>query len=171
MSDDSDYLKNLNERAVAAFYRRLAVSIEKKIGRESLAAMLLVHWLDGQGATKTYPAKYVRNLDEVRTYLRQTARPIFLSQRPTPSEIIGGIVPRVKGIIKSDPPGGPYRMSLEGNVETPLSVQAKAALGFKVDAGELDALYALHGFTLHSDVVVSATESISDPGSRMGYMT
>jgi hypothetical protein len=116
----------------------------------------------------SYPAKYVRNLDEVRTYLRETARPIFLSRRPTPSGIIGGIVPRVKGTIKTaDPPGGPYNMSVEGNVETPLSVQLKAAAGIKVDASELDAFYALHGFTVHSDVVVSAT--ISGTGPRMEY--
>jgi hypothetical protein len=50
-------------------------------------------------------------------------------------------------------------MHLEGNVETPLSVQARAAVGMKVDARELDALYALHGFTLISDVVVSAVKA------------
>ena len=50
-------------------------------------------------------------------------------------------------------------MHLEGNAETPLSVQAKAAVGIKVDARELDALYALHGFLLISDVVVSAVKA------------
>ena len=34
----------------------------------------------------------------------------------------------------------------------------------QVDPGELDALYALHGFTLQSDVIVAAT-----PGKRAGF--
>jgi hypothetical protein len=99
----------------------------------------------------------VRDLEEVRSYLRKTARPIFLSQKQTPAGVIGGIVPRIRGTIKSNPPGGPYAMHLEGNVETPLSIEAKAAMGLKVEARELDALYALHGFTVISDVVVSVT--------------
>ena len=48
-------------------------------------------------------------------------------------------------------------MHLEGNVEAPVSVLAKAAMGMKVEPRELDALYALHGYSLISDVVVSAT--------------
>ena len=153
----ADHLESLNPRDVAAFYRRLALSIQAKFGGESLAAMLLLHWLDGGGAPKFYSAKYVRDLSEVRSYLRDTARPIFLSQRATPGGSIGGVVPRIKGTIKSSPPGGPYPMHLEGNVETPVSIQAKAALGMKVAPGELDALYALHGFTVRSDVIVSVT--------------
>jgi hypothetical protein len=159
-----DYLAPLNEQKVAAFYRRLALSIRVKFGGESLAAILLLHWLDGGGKDRTYPAKYVRDLDEVRTYLRQTARLVFLSQKPTPSGTIGGVVPRIKGLIKSIPPGGPYPMHLEGHVETPLSIEAKAAMGLKVDPQELDALYALHGFLLISDVVVSA---VKRPNARL----
>jgi len=52
-------------------------------------------------------------------------------------------------------------MHLEGNVETPISVELKAAAGVQVDARELDALYALHGFLLISDTVVSATKPLS----------
>jgi hypothetical protein len=154
----ADHLASLNERDVGAFYRRLANSIDAKFGGDSLAAILLLHWLDGNGKAKVYPAKYVRNLAEVRSYLRDTARPIFLSRRPTPSGSIGGVLPRIKGIIKCNPPGGPYPMHLEGNVETPLSVEAKAAVGLSVEPQELDALYALHGFLLISDVVVSAVK-------------
>jgi hypothetical protein len=47
-------------------------------------------------------------------------------------------------------------MHLEGNVEASLSIQAKAVMGMKVDNRELDALYALHGFSLTCDVVISA---------------
>ena len=155
----ADYLAQLSERDVAAFYRRLALSIRAKFAGDSLAAILLLHWLDGGGRTKVYPAKYVRELAEVRSYLRDIARPIFLSRKATPTGSIGGIVPRVKGVIKCNPPGGPYPMHLEGNVETSLSIEAKAAFGMKVDPKELDALYALHGFTLISDVVVSASKS------------
>ena len=154
----ADYLAPLNERDLVTFYRRLALSIQAKFGGDSLAAILLLHWLDGDGKDKVYPAKYVRDLAEVRSYLRDTAGPIFLSRRQTPSGSIGGVVPRIKGTIKCDPPGGPYPMHLEGNVETPLSVEAKAAVGIKVDGRELDALYALHGFLLISDVVVSAAK-------------
>jgi hypothetical protein len=154
----TDYLAPLKEPEVAAFYRRLALSIQKRFGGDSLAAILLLHWLDGAGKDKVYPAKYVRDLAEVRSYLRETARPIFLSRRPTPHGGFGGIVPRIKGTIKQDPPGGPYPIHLEGNVETPLSIEAKAAVGMKVEVRELDALYALHGFLLISDVIVSATK-------------
>jgi hypothetical protein len=54
----------------------------------------------------------------------------------------------IKGLIKSSPPVGRYPMHDEGNVETPLSIEAKAAIGIKVDPRELDELFALHGFTL-----------------------
>jgi hypothetical protein len=153
---DTDYLKPLAPAAVAAFYRRLAQFIQNQFNGDSLAAILLLHWLDGQGQTKVFPSRYVRDLEEVRAYLKSTARPIFLSQKPTPRGTIGGVVPRIRGTIPSTPPGGPYAMHLEGNIETPLSIQAKAALGLQVDARELDALYALHGYTLVSDVVVAA---------------
>jgi hypothetical protein len=148
----ADYLAALPPKDVAAFYRRLAASIQTQFGGDSLAALLLIHWLDGKGKTMTFDPKYVRTLDEVRSYLRNTARPIFLSQKPTPAGAIGGVVPRIRGTIKAT---APYAMHLEGNVEVGLGVQAKAALGMKVEPRELDALYALHGFTIVSDVVVS----------------
>lgn len=50
-------------------------------------------------------------------------------------------------------------MHLDGNVETPLSVEAKAAAGLEVAPRELDALFGLHGFTMNSDVVVSVIKS------------
>jgi hypothetical protein len=158
----ADYLAPLTPREVAAFYRRLALSIRAKFGGDSLAATLLLHWLDGGGKDKVFPSRHVSSLFEVTSYLRGTARPIFLSVRATPSGGIGGIVPRLKGTIKSTPPGGPYAMHLEGNVETPLSIELKAKMGVSVDPAELDALYALHGFTLISDVVVSAAKT-ADP--------
>lgn len=160
---EEDYLKDLDPPAVAAFYRRLASFIQQMIGGDgqSLASMLLIHWLDGKGQRKIYPSKYVSNLRGVRIYLRETARPIFLSQRPPPKQQqIGGIVPRIKGTIPTnDPPGGPYKMRLEGGVETPVSIQARAAMGLDVDRNELDAFFALHNFGLNSDVVVSAANS------------
>lgn len=155
----SDYLAPLNATDVAAFYRRLATFIQAKLHNDSLAAILLLHWLDGGGKDKTYPAKYVRTLDEVRDYLRGTARPIFLSQRSTPGGGVGGVIPRIRGTIKTNPQTGPYAMRLEGNVETPLSVEFKAKYGMKVEDRELDALFALHGFTLVSNVVASVAKS------------
>ncbi len=155
----ADYLAPLTPTEVAAFYRRLAASIQKQFGGDSLAAILLLHWLDGKGKTKTFDAKYVRDLEEVRSYLRDTARLIFLSQKATPAKTIGGVVPRIRGTIKVTPAGGPYPMHLEGNVEIGLGVQAKAAMGMKVEPRELDVLYALHGFTLVSDVVASVAKT------------
>jgi hypothetical protein len=48
-------------------------------------------------------------------------------------------------------------MRLEGNVETPVSVETRLFFGLSVDPQEVDAFYGLHGFTLISDVVASAT--------------
>src|SRR5262249_15850271 len=158
----ADYLAALNERDVAAFYRRLALNIQARFGGDSLAAILLLHWLDGGGKGKVDAARYVRDLSEVRAYLRDTARPIFLSKRLTPRGTLG-VVPRIRGTIRDNPPGGPYHMHLEGNVEISITVQAKAAVGMKVDSRELDVLYALHGFTILSDVVVSVAKTAS-PG-------
>src|ERR1043165_1574431 len=152
-----DYLASLSAQEVANFYRRLASFIKTKVGTDSLASILLLHWLDGKGANKGFPAKYVRNFSEVQSYLVDTARPIFLSKKVTPAGSLGGVVPRIKGTIKSNPAAGPYPMHLEGNVETPLSVQAKLFMGMDVDKQELDALYGLHGFTMICDVVASAT--------------
>jgi hypothetical protein len=162
MSDD--ILATLGDRDVAAFYRRLAFAVQKMIDKagagygDSLAKICLLHWLDGGGKPLTYPARYVRNLVETRAYLRDTARQIFLSRRPTPSGMIGGVAPRISGKIKADPATGPYLMHLEGNVEIGLATQARAAMGLAVEPVELDVLYALHGFALVSDVVVSATK-------------
>jgi hypothetical protein len=154
----ADYLAPLKEADVAAFYRRLALSIQAKFSGDSLAAILLLHWLDGAGKVKVYPAKYVKDLEEVRSYLKDTAREMFLSRKPAPSGRIGGVVPRIKGTIASVPPGPPYSMHLEGNVEASITIQTKAALGLNVDPRELDALYALHGFTVISDVVASVAQ-------------
>jgi hypothetical protein len=159
----TDYLESLDPRAVAGFYRRLAGSIKAKVGADSLASVLLLHWLDGQGKDKVYPSSYVSDLPEVKTYLVETARPIFLSARVTPSGTTGGVVPRISGKIKCDPAGGPYLMHLEGNVETPLSVEARAVMRMKVDPRELDAFFALHGFSVISDVTVSATRVGNSP--------
>jgi hypothetical protein len=155
-----DVLAPLSLPDVAAFYRRLANSINSKFNNDSLSALLLLHWLDGKGKLKNYKADYVKGLAEVKDFLKNTARPIFLSLKTPPGGHRGGIVPRIKkapGFEKA--PGtdtnGPYPMHYEGNVEVGLGVQVKAALGLQVDPRELDILYALHGFTVLCDVVVS----------------
>ena len=155
----TDHLARLNEREVAAFYRRLGLDIRTKFGTDSLAATLLLHWLDGGGRTVAFPAQRVRNLIELRAYLRNTARAILLSTKPLPGGGVDGIVPRIRGTIKSNPPGGPYPIHLEGIVDTDLSARAKANQGVTVAEGELDTLYALDGWTVISDVVMSATPS------------
>jgi hypothetical protein len=39
----ADYLAKLSEKDVAAFYRRLAASIDSRFKGDSLAALLLLH--------------------------------------------------------------------------------------------------------------------------------
>jgi hypothetical protein len=165
----TDYLAPLDEQAVANFYRRLALTIRAKVGGTSLAADLLLHWLDGKGQNKTFSADFVRGLDEVRIALRDSARLIFLSRKPTPQHTIGGIVPRLKGTIPASPRGGPFPMHLELNVEAPITIQGKAAMGMKVDPKELDALFALHGYTLISDVVMSASRIAKSPRFNVSF--
>jgi hypothetical protein len=50
-------------------------------------------------------------------------------------------------------------MHLEGNAEAPLTLQFEAAMGMSVNSAELDVFFALHGFTVVSDVLVSAESS------------
>jgi hypothetical protein len=154
-----DYLAKLSEVDVASFYRRLALSIQKRFDGDSLAATLLLHWLGGSGAKKIFPARYVSDLSWVREHLRDVARPVFLSKRAAPDGTFGGVVPRLKGTIKTTPQSGPYKMHLDRSVEASLTVQAQAAAGMLVEPRELDALYALHGFHVISDVEVTATAS------------
>jgi hypothetical protein len=155
--DMADSLARLNERDVAAFYRRFAQHICTSFGNDALAAALMLHWLDGGGRTKTLPAQDLRNLLALRSYLKTTARAILLSIKPLPNGAVDGVVPRIRGTIKSNPPGGPYPIHLDGVVETPLSPRAMAGPAMTVAASELNALYALDGWTVSSDVVISAT--------------
>jgi hypothetical protein len=157
----TDLLARLNERDVAAFYRRFAQSIQLAFGNDSLAAALLLHWLDGGGRPKLIPGQDLRNLPEIRSYLRGTARAVLLSVKPLPTGAVDGIVPRLRGTIKAQPPGGPYPIRIEGNVDTPLSSRAKAGKSMRVDPAELGALYAFDGWTVISDVVMSATPASS----------
>jgi hypothetical protein len=153
----TDHLARLHEREVAAFYRRLAQDMGARGGSDSLAATLLLHWLDGGGRTVVFPAQQVRNLSELRTYLRSTARAILLSTKPLPGGGVDGVVPRIRGTIKANPQSGPYAIRLEGVVDTDLSTRAKANQSVTVSEAELAALYALDGWLVVSDVVMSAT--------------
>lgn len=157
----TDPLARLNERDVAAFYRRFAQSIQLSFGNDSLAAELMLHWLDGGGRPKPVPTQELRNLPEIRSYLRGTARAVLLSVKPLPNGAVDGIVPRLRGTIKANPPGGPFQIRIEGNVDTALSTRAKAGKSMTVDAAELGALYALDGWTVTCDVVMAATPTAS----------
>ena len=161
----ADRLASLSEKDVAAFYRRLAASIDSRFKGDSLAAILLLHWLDGKGETKVFPPRFVKGLAEVRSYLRETARPIFLSQKRVPNGGIGGVVPRIKASLGAKQFPGPYSMHLEGHAEASLSIQAKAYMGMSVDNRELDALYALHGFSIVCEVVAGVS-----PGKSSGLV-
>lgn len=154
----TDHLARLNEREVAQFYRRFALDIRLRCGADSLASALLLHWLDGGGRTRTLPAHELRNLSEIRAHLRTTARAILLSLKPLPgSGAVDGIVPRLRGTIKCTPPGGPYALEIAVTVDTDLSARLKAAPDVTIAAAELGSLYAFDGWTVTSDVVMSAT--------------
>ena len=101
----------------------------------------------------------MKGLSQVRDFLRETARPVFLSEKKVPRGGIGGVVPRIKASVATKQAFGPYSMHLDAHVEASLSIQAKAYMGMSVDNRELDALYALHGFSVVSDVIASVTPS------------
>jgi hypothetical protein len=153
----TDLLARLSERDVAAFYRRFAQGIQLALGNDALAAALLLHWLDGGGRPKAILGQDLRTLPEIRAYLRSTARAVLLSVKTLPGGMVDGIVPRLRGTIKANPPGGPFQIRIDGNVDTVLSARAKAGKSMTVAEAELGALYALDGWTVTSDVVMSAT--------------
>lgn len=155
----TDFFARLHERDVAAFYRRFALDIRQRFGDDAMAATLLLHWLDGGGRTKLFPPQALRNLAEVRSYLQSSARQILLSIKPLPGGGVDGIVPRIRGIIKSNPPGGPYPITLEGHIDTDLSARARAHQGITVAEGELNSLFPLDGWRVTADVVMSGTPS------------
>jgi hypothetical protein len=163
----SDVLAPLPPAEVAAFYRRLAEDVRKRTpGGRSLAAELLVHWLDGHGAQKIIDPNYVKDISFVRDYLRDEVRRVFLTEKKAEIKPVAkwaGIIPRIARLpgfenLPGVRSGGPYPMMYEGpSVEVPVSVQLRAAFGGG-NPRELDVLYALHKFGLVTNVVTTASQ-------------
>jgi hypothetical protein len=156
-----DALAPLSAADVAAFYRRLADTIKAKQA-DSLAAAMLLHWLDGKGSSFRFDARYVKDLDYVVEYLRDEVRPVFLTEKEASlkgGKKWGGVLPRIKGVPPHPIWDGKskFTMLYEGpSVSIPMTVQAQAAAGL-ASAAELDLFMSLHTFGLHTDVVAAAT--------------
>lgn len=76
----ADYLKSYSAREVADFFRRLALAAHERTQGKSLAAEMLLHWLDGNGQGKIFNADYLRDINLIDRYLQYEVRPVFLTQ-------------------------------------------------------------------------------------------
>lgn len=156
-----DELAVLSPKEAANFYRRLSESIRGK-NPQSLAASMLLHWLDGKGEKLTIEPTSVKDSKFVIDYLVNEVRPVFLTDekaKVSSGDKWGGILPRIKGIPPHPVWDGKskFKIFYEGPpVEIPLSVHAKAFFG-QADPAELDLLMSLHKFGLRTEVVMSAS--------------
>jgi len=167
VQETPDYLGDVKDvRKVAAFYKRLADYINSLRGGKSLAANMLLHWLDASGSLYTFPGSYLCGVSFVEDYLLDSVRSVFLSEKPRFSDgKIGGIVPRIRRDpgFRDDPIGGPYKLFYEGeSCCSPLSVQdalfnsgLEEALKSPA-AREADIFCSLHDFTIQTNVVMEA---------------
>ncbi|MGP3985143.1 hypothetical protein [Streptomyces sp. KR80] len=168
-----DELSAFSPPEVADWYRRLALMIQRK-RPDSLAAQMLLHWLDGKGARLTFSSAKVEKLRQVTDELKNNVRPVFLTEkkaRVKGGEKWGGVIPRIQKLPGVDPWDGssPIKMSFTGqSVEVPLAVQAKAFLGL-ADEDELDLLMSLHTFGLKTEVVVTLTPKPGTPQYKVDF--
>jgi hypothetical protein len=169
-----DVLKSKSAAELAAFYRRLATFIEGVVGKgNSYAAKFLLHWLDGKGAPLIVDATAVNDLPQVRTYLINEVRSVFLSQKKIPSSgKWGGIGPRLKGTPPFDKnvprdAAGNYPMMYEGPPVSTigkaqfLEIMQKYSETKSITEQEkryLDIFTSFHKFGIKTDVVVSARQ-------------
>jgi hypothetical protein len=159
-----DYLQHRTPDEITAFCRRLAAGIQRRAKGTSLAAEMLLHWLDGKGQKKVYSSDYFRGVALVESYLLREVRPVFLTQERAVligCRIWGGIVARLKGAMppggRPQLPDGTWPISYEGvSIEMPKTHIARLWRGMKTDQGEQDLFYALHGFGLTTEVIMSA---------------
>jgi hypothetical protein len=166
-----DVLAALPPPLVAAFYGRLADGVDARKGKLeiSLAALLMRLWLRNRD-------KAAEQIIEAPSHLRgheQTKgtliyhRHVFLTEeraRLGSREVWAGVVPRLQGKT-------PYQkwdlnrnltMDYESLTEFPLRYQLTGS-----DA-DRDLLYSLHGFQLHSTVIVAGKSVPPQPGTRIG---
>ena len=161
----NDVLADLAPAEVAAWYRRLAGHVRAR-QPDSLAAQLLLWWLDGNGRPLIFPARYVWKLPYVRAHLRDHVRPVLLTHRKAAGRTgghWGGVAHRL-----AQEPTPPHERTYSIWYEGPpvrtsrlceLGTQLRAGLGFDAhyDDGSLDVIMALNVFGLHTDVTLRAT--------------
>jgi hypothetical protein len=80
-----DVLKDLKPPELAAFYKRIADSVDKNRGelKISLAAMLMRHWLDNRDSTSTFEFEAPDHLKDREPVLDELKfhRKVFLTQK------------------------------------------------------------------------------------------
>jgi len=160
----TDEFKTRSPKEVAEFLRHLAFATEQGLGRKSLAAEMLLHWLNGNGCKKVFSSDFLKDVPLIDRYLMNEVRPVFLTQKKAVligHRIWGGIVARIKGIMPTDGkpqlPDGRWPINYEGSsIEMPMIDAAKLRLGIKIDEREQDLFHALHGFGLATEVVMAA---------------
>jgi hypothetical protein len=158
-SDDD--LASLSPKEAAEWYRRLAEFIRKDHA-SSLAASMMLHWLDGKGKEFTFDANHIKDVDFVNEYLQNEVRPVFLTEKKAKLKGVekwGGILPRIKGMNPFPKWDGRsnFRIFYEGpSVEFPLTLAAKVAAGI-AEKKEMDLFASLHNFGIQTEVVMSAS--------------
>ena len=179
MSDD--YLKNLPEPQVAAWYRRLAdrVAQEKINGQEPLAATFLRQWLDNRSPTSVFRFKAPAHLKQ-STYvisMLQFHRAVFLTEqkgrftgakkdwsgKSIPVYRWVGLVPRLQGqtgFTKWDGTSA-LDMTYECLVEIGTSYADIGRIMLSGTPEEKDLFTALRGFHLHSSVQMTGKWQIN----------
>ncbi|SRR6266849_4544017 len=158
MNDD---LANLKPEELAAWYGRLADSVEKQNSevKGALSPLFLRHWLTGHGKKLVFPPpEHLRHSGYVIDGLKYH-RAVYLTEKKTKvggNDKWAGIIPRLqgKGFPKWDAKGV-LTMHLESLVEIPVLKE------WFLSKGDLDLLMAMHGFQLITDVGVTAS-----PGQR-----
>lgn len=156
----SDVLANLSVQEVAAFYSRLADSVDKSKGavKVSLAAILLRQWLRNRDPNADYeldPPEHLKNRAEVIEVLKYH-RAVFLTEQRAKSGKWAGLIPRLQG--KGYPKwngSGELPLEYQSLVEIPLRYQLTGS-----DADK-DILYALHGFQLHTKASLRLTSAVN----------
>lgn len=159
----NDALFGLRISEKIEFYRRLAKATKEK-DKEALAALLLLHWLDGDGTSIVIPNHRVKNNGKVKEQLK-VYRQIFLSRRQTNwttrANKIAGIIPRLENgewdgnselTLKYE--GGSF--SIVPRLEF-LSIKSKIFFGKSLTSAEmldLDLFTSLHETSIESRVVI-----------------
>lgn len=160
----TDYLGQLPERQVAAWYGRLArsMSTQSVNGAPALAPIFLQHWLDNRDQRSTFnfdPPPHLKESSYVVDVLRRH-RDIFLSQRAAANGRIVGVITRLRSgvwdlsnLLQLD-----YHSLVEvgGGLIDLIRIQRSGT------PGERDLLTALRGFQLHSRVWLEGARSQND---------